>query len=415
MKKLVSLLLASLMVLAVAALPAYAEEQIELIFWTRMNDTFEDEIASFEELHPNVKVTRVGVASDYDGLVTKYVSGAMADELPHVGLISQRYGIPQIYDSGKLLSIELIMPEEEQNDIMPAFWERFTYKGERVVIPFQSSMPVLYYNKDLFEEHGVEVPTTWEGVMEAAKQLTLDTNGDGVTDVYGFNMPGDAPWYIQPLVWNMGGRIVHEDGSITVDTPEMVALMEDIKTMVHVDGSMPANQHATCKEDFNNGLLAMQLNSCASKGSTDKGVDGKFEYGIMMFPEVESLNVPIGGNALGIFKSTPEIEEMSWEFVKFMTSSDAIAGFTMNKGYVPIKYSFMESDLIQERMQDPIWQNVVNQVQYLKGQAVTPADATIWNETMSVMELIEADANTDVAAEVARIQQEVDDFIFEYE
>lgn len=149
MKKTLSLALSFLLVLSLW-LPVLAEgEQKELIFWTRINDTFEEEIAAFETLHPDVKVTRVGVGSSYDDLVTKYIAAAVSGELPHVGLLSQRYGIPQIYDAGVLVPIEKFMSEEEQNDIMAAYWERYTYNGERVAVPFQSSMPVLYVNKAL--------------------------------------------------------------------------------------------------------------------------------------------------------------------------------------------------------------------------------------------------------------------------
>ncbi|HBV50873.1 MAG TPA: hypothetical protein DEF06_01170, partial [Clostridiales bacterium] len=247
--------------------------------------------------------------------------------MPHVGLLSQRYGIPQLYDAGVLAPISDFMSEEEQNDVMEAFWGRYSYKGVRVALPFQSSMPVLYVNTDLFEQQGVEIPTTWEEVQEAATKMTLDIDGNGSIDVYGFNMPEDAPWYLYGLVKADGGTIVNEDGTVTVNTPEMLDVLSDIQKMV-AGGSMPSNQHATAKDDFKNGALAMLLNSCAGNRSIEKGVDGKFNYALVTFPSINgNVCAPLGGNALGIFKSDEKMEQLSWEFIQFMTSSDAVSGF----------------------------------------------------------------------------------------
>ncbi len=414
MKKTLSLALTFLLVLSLW-LPALAEgEQKELIFWTRINDTFEEEIAAFEALHPDVKVTRVGVGSSYDDLVTKYIAAAVSGELPHVGLLSQRYGIPQIYDAGVLVPIEKFMSEEEQNDIMAAYWERYTYNGERVAVPFQSSMPVLYVNEALLAEAGVDVPTTWDEVQQAAAKLTKDADGDGVTDVFGFNMPDDAPWYVNALVREAGGEIIHEDGTVSVDIPQMVSVLRDIQQMAAA-GSMPSNQHGTAKDDFKNGAVAMLFNSCAGNKSIAKGVEDKFEYALVTFPAIDgNVSAPIGGNALGIFKSDAETEALSWEFVQFMTSSDAVSGFTMDKGYLPIKYSFMETDFVKARLADSFWAATFDQVQHLQGQRVNPVDATIWSELNDILSEIESDPGADVEKLVRNMQREVDDFLLDY-
>ena len=67
------LITAAMMVFAGGSKEAAAETdgKTELVFWTRINDTFEEEIAAFEAAHPDVDVTRVGVGSDYDDLTAK--------------------------------------------------------------------------------------------------------------------------------------------------------------------------------------------------------------------------------------------------------------------------------------------------------------------------------------------------------
>ena len=386
----------------------------ELVFWTRINDKFEDEIAAFEASHPDVKVTRVGIGSDYDDLTTKYIASAVSGELPHVGLVSQRYGIPQLYDAGVLVPVDELMTEEEKNDVLDAYWGRYTYKGVKVAMPFQVSMPVLYVNLDLLEEYGVEIPTTWEEVMDAAAKLTKDTNGDGVTDIYGFNVPADAPWYINGMIKAAGADVIKGEGEVDFNQPEVVALFEDFQEMA-AEGSLPSNQHSTAKDDFKNGSLAMMLNSCAGNGSISKGVDGKFEYALVTFPSINgNIYAPLGGNGLGVFKSNPEMEALAWEFVQFMTSTDAYSGFSMAKGYMPITESSMSDERVAARIADPFWTETYEQVDHLYGQPINPVDATIWNNTNDILSVIEEDPDADVAALVEATQREIDDFLAEY-
>ena len=58
----------------------------------------------------------------------------------------------------------------------------------------------MFYNKDLFEEAGItEVPTTWDELVDVAKKLTLDKDGDGETDQWGMMFEMDDYW--QPLTY----------------------------------------------------------------------------------------------------------------------------------------------------------------------------------------------------------------------
>ncbi len=393
---------------------AAAEGKIELTFYTRINDTFTEEIAAFETAYPNVKVNRVGIGSDYDDLTTKYIASSVSGELPHVGLVSQRYGIPQLYDAGVIVPMDDLMTQEEKDDILDVYWGRYTYKGTKVALPYQVSMPVLYVNLDLFEEYGVDIPKTWDEVIDAAKKLTIDANGDGITDIYGFNMPSDAPWYINGLIKAAGADVVTGEKSVNINQPEVIAFFESIQDLA-ANGAMPSNQHSTAKDDFNNGSLAMLLNSCAGNGSVSKGVNGKFNYAMVTFPSINGeICAPLGGNGLAVFKSTPEMEALAWDFVKFMTSTESYSGFSMNKGYMPITKSSMEDDVVKARLADPFWKETYDQVDHLYGQPINPVDATIWNNINSILSIIEEDSSADVSALVLDMQNQIDDFLEEY-
>ncbi len=386
----------------------------ELVFWTRMNDNFDAEIKKFEEANPGVTVKRVGIGTEYDDLQTKYIASARSGDLPHVGLVSQRYGIPQIYDAGVIVPIEELMTQDEIDDIIDAYWDRYSYKGQKVAMPLQVSMPVLYINTDLLNEKGLSVPKTWDELVSVAKELTQDTNGDGITDIYGFGIPNDAPWYLNGFFKSAGATVIADEKNVNIDQPQVVEFLKAIQQMV-ADGSMPANQHTTAKDDFKNGTLAMLINSCAGNASLAKGINGRFEYHPYFLPEVNGqINAPLGGNGIAVFKSNPEMEELAWKFVQFLTSTDSYVGFTMSKGYVPTRKSSLVNPEVQARINDPFWKETFEQLDDLYGQPINPVDATIWTGLNSILSTIEENPKADVAKLVKNLQKEINDFLEDY-
>jgi multiple sugar transport system substrate-binding protein len=92
-------------------------------------------------------------------------------------------------------------PDIDWEDIAPFFRNYIaTYNGSIYVIPLDGDFHMIYYRTDLFEEAGIEPPTTWEAYLEAAAHFNgTDLNGDGEAD-YGSCIPkvrqGQSFWWI---------------------------------------------------------------------------------------------------------------------------------------------------------------------------------------------------------------------------
>jgi len=387
---------------------------IELTFWVTKSDLFENELKEFMAKNPDITV-KATFQGNYDSMVQKVMAGLAAGSIPNVVQLGQRHGIPQIYDSGKLVPIENFMSKEEIADILPAFWERFTYKGKKVTTPFQNSMPMMHYNKNLFDKAGIPIPDTFDEIIEASKKLAADTNGDGVNDVFGFCTASDKPWYIQPLVWNQNALLVHPDGKVTVDIPELERVFAGYAKMVHEYKSMPANQHATSEEDFCNGKTAIYFSSCASLNTFYKKIGDRFTVVSKNFPKITSRNVPIGGNSLGIMKSDKRTEAASWKLVSFFLEKERVADISLSTGYIPIKKSSMELKSYQEAIgKDPNRKAAYDQLKFLKGQPVNPADSLLWSGFDTILEKVESDPNCNIKAELAALQKDVDKYLGDY-
>lgn len=380
--------------------------QESIVFWSTKEDCFETDAALFKEKSEiSVNATFMG---GYDDMVNKVMAGIAADSLPDIAQLGQRHGISQMYDSGKLIAAEDLMPKELMDDIFDGFWKRFTYKDKKVILPFQNSMPVLYYNKTKLEEKKVSVPATLNEVVTAAKTLTDEGN------YYGFSTNDDTPWYALALLYNNGVTVAQSNTDVSINTPEAKAVFEAYQQMAVTDKSMPANQHATAQEDFANGKVMLFMSSCASYAKIDTLVGDKFEVGVAAFPSIVTMDIPMGGNGLGFFRSTPEKEAAAVKFATFMLEPERVAANTLTSGYIPVRNAAIETDTYKEYLQDPNRAIIHEQLEKLGGRGVNPADSLIWEEVGRLIDAVEADPALDIEKELDSIQAAVGKYLNEY-
>lgn len=168
------------------------EEQIELTFSTWGN---ENHIAVYEELleayyvdHPNVNVTiQTTPFPDYQQNMTVLAAG---QELPDIGWAAERM-VPQFIENNILADIGVLRQDESFNfdDILPGTITQYEVDDALYGVPFSSPPHIIYYNKTLFEEKGLDTPQelesrgdwTWEAFEEAAAVIAEDEG------VYGAN------------------------------------------------------------------------------------------------------------------------------------------------------------------------------------------------------------------------------------
>lgn len=116
--------------------------------------------------------------------------------LPVVGEYVGTVPVDTMYGEGSL--------ELAKDQINPSAAQTYTYKGTQVCMPFNSSTLLLYYNKDAFEEVGLDPetpPTTLDEIADACAKLTVTENGQ-ITR-YGFNAVLDR-YLMVNLIGNQG-------------------------------------------------------------------------------------------------------------------------------------------------------------------------------------------------------------------
>jgi sn-glycerol 3-phosphate transport system substrate-binding protein len=226
------------------------------------------------------------------------------------------------------------------DQIIPAFLDYNTAGGTLWSMPFNNSMPVLYYNKDLFTSAGLDPtapPKNLDELLADAQKLTLDPDKTGSPSQWGLNFRDDDQWYLSTLFLENGAQIVSADESqVLYNSPEAVAMLQLWQDWVLKYKVMPVNQHSEAQSDFLAGKLAMFIGSSALINTLENGAS--FNLGTGVFPAVGTVNKdPIGGGSLVIFNNKDtKYAQASWDFVKFMVSKDSQIYLATHTGYLPI-------------------------------------------------------------------------------
>lgn len=167
---------------------------------------------AFEDEHPNVTVDVVnaGTGSDhYTALQNAIIAGSGAPDVAQM----EYYALPQFALTGGLYDLTEVGFDSLQEEYTDASWESVTLDGGIYGLPLGTGPMALFYNQEVFDEHGIEVPATWDEYVEAARQLQ-----EADPDVYITNDAGDAG-FATSLIWQAGGQPFRtEDGTtVTID------------------------------------------------------------------------------------------------------------------------------------------------------------------------------------------------------
>ncbi|MDD3627151.1 MAG: extracellular solute-binding protein, partial [bacterium] len=181
-----------------------------LIFWHVMGgralgDTLNELVDNYNATNPEYTVKAIHKGS-YSSLIQSLMATIPADMLPD---ISQAYEswITKMDKAGVVVELDQFMTDDEiLNDLYPILLENSLYDGRLLSMPFNKSVYVLYYNKDLFEEHGKEPPKTWVEFRELCKYFTLDEDNDGTQERVGYAFIPSSGFYLT-LFKSFGGEI----------------------------------------------------------------------------------------------------------------------------------------------------------------------------------------------------------------
>lgn len=331
---------------------------------------FKGFVEEFEKQNPKIKI-KVEYGGNLWTMRDKLLTAIAGGSAPDISAFDS-YWTPIFAEGGALVDMEPYMarPGYNKDDLQKPSLISTQYNGRSYTIPFSLSNIVLYYNKKYFEEAGLDPevpPQTWDEVIEYGKKLTVDQNGDGVPERWGFGCPLKADygaiWYWLALFWQQGGELFNDAQTEGIFNSEAgIKATEIWKAMVHDAGILSLSQGWS---DFESGITAMHLMSSSSLARIRENM-GYNVVGITYLPEgVQQASVSGGGN-MAMFSSC-EDKEAAWEFLKWIGSTEIIKRWSIATGYVPVRKSAAESPEYKDYLlKDPRNEIAVNSIEFTR-------------------------------------------------
>ena len=262
---------------------------------------------------------------------------------------------------GKLLDLKPFVVRDRY-DVGDFDWrvlELFKEGDELYGLPAEAGAEVLYYNADLFRARDLAPPTSewdWGDFLDAARALTRDIDGDGLTDQYGFLCPGGASGQWIPWIWAAGGRVIDPSGARPlIDQPEAIRGIRFYADLVTREGvALPlwgSRDDAWLGEDlFSTGRVAM----CAGPPELAARGDGfqNLNWAIAPLPRGPAGRASrLQAKAYVISAATDRPDE-AWELVKFL-ASPAVESLLARRYKVPPRQSMMLAGPVL--ITEPVW------------------------------------------------------------
>lgn len=321
--------------------------KVQIEYWHVASESFggktvKELVQDFNASHPDIEVVEKYNPDMYKGLTQNLQAAVASGKNPDVVQMGYSY-LNYAAENFKYVDIPS-MVEKIAPDDKNYFDQTFTPKmlqlaktddGKQVGLPYSVSVPVIYYNPEIFKQAGLDPekpPTTWKEVAEDAAKIQQATGNKGF-----FMQEYADNWAQQALIESNGGHmLVKENGKVKAgfNSPEAVQAYQLMADMVKNGSAL----HATNEEAFQaflSGKLGIVCTTIGKRANFESSA--KFPVKVAAFPAFDGkeVKVPAGGNFLMIFSKDEAKQKAAWEFVKYLESAKALEKWTTGTGYLP--------------------------------------------------------------------------------
>jgi sn-glycerol 3-phosphate transport system substrate-binding protein len=333
-----------------AAVPAQAQKPVELNLYYPVavggpvTKTIDQMAADFEKENPGIKVKPI-YSGTYQESIVKALTAHKSGQPPHLAVLLST-DMFTLIDEDAIVPIDGLAGSAEDKQWLGGFFDSFMLNsrtgGKTWGVPFQRSTIVLYWNKELFKEAGLDPekgPQSWDEMVEFAKKLTK-TDASGNVSQWGIKIPssGFPYWLFQGLTTPNGAVLMNEAGNETYyDKPEVVEALQYWVDLSAKHKVMPAGviEWGTTPKDFFEKKAAMIWTTTGNL--TNIRTNAGFPFGVAMLPEKKRRGSPTGGGNFYVFKKTsPEEQAAAVKFIKWATAPQRAAQWSIATGYVAV-------------------------------------------------------------------------------
>lgn len=331
-----------------------AEAATTVKFWHSFNKSngqaLDKIIANFEAANPDIDVEAEFVGN-YNDIIAKLQAAIPARRAPDAVILEvTRYGL---FANNNILTdlTPYFDADPLKADLYDYAKEVGVINGKNYVVPFNSSTPVLYFNKDIFTRAGLPADTplkTFDEIMTAAKAVSEKLGSEGIS---GIAAPGQfARWGL--VMANDSELVDPMSGEILLDKPNTIEAYQWMASLVH-ENKVASPDGVTEEDNGRDAFLAkkvgMMFNSTGNYGEAKKALGDNLV--VRPMPCNKACSVPIGGAGIGIMATSPkDVQDAAYKFVSYAASPEANAIWFAATGYLPINKKSAELPVAKEAL-----------------------------------------------------------------
>jgi len=340
-------------VAALVGLSGTALAQTEIQWWHSMTGALNDRVnelaKGFNESQKDYKVTPVYKGA-YPESMAAAIAAFRAGNAPHLLQVFEVGTATMMGAKGAIKPVGQVMREagekfDPKSYISSVAGYYTTSKGEMLSFPFNSSTPVFYYNKDVFEKAGLDAsraPTTWPEVMAAAAKIKA-SGASQCAYTTGWpswvHVENLSAWHNVPIATKENG-MAGLDTTFQINSPLHVRHWNNLKEWNSKGYFTYAGRRNEAEAKFYSGECAMLTSSSAAQANINR--NAKFKYGVAMLPYYADVagapqNSIIGGASLWVMSGKkPDEYKGVAKFLTYLADPKRQAQWHQQTGYLPI-------------------------------------------------------------------------------
>ena len=355
------ILLTSVAAAAVLASASTAFAQTEIQFWHAMGGNLGDTVNAladgFNKSQSEYKVNPVYKGS-YTETLTAAIAAFRAKQAPHIVQVFEVGTANMMAAKGAVYPVYQLMadakePFDPKAYIGPVYGYYSTPDGKLLSMPFNSSTPVLYWNKELMQKAGLDPekpPKTWPELGEMAKKAVAAGAKCGFTPQWQTwtMIENYGAWHNLPYATKDNG-FGGIDIELKFNDPARVKFIQMLADWTKDKTFVYGGREGKSTALFTAGDCVFHIASSGSAAAIDKGLGGPTKYGIGMMPYSPDVapkpqNSIIGGATLWVLQGRPAAEYKGVaKFMSYLASTPVQAKWHQETGYVPITLAAAEA------------------------------------------------------------------------
>lgn len=338
--------------LAAIGLVSPAQAATEIMWWHAMSGELGKHVeklaADFNASQSDYRIVPA-YKGNYTETVTASIFAFRSRSQPAIVQVNEIATATMMAAKGAIYPVFELMRDQSEpfspGAYLPAVTSYYSdVAGNMLSFPFNSSTPILYYNKDLFRAAGLDpevAPKTWPEVGTAAKRLRSAGAVCGLTTSWPswINVENFSAFHNLPLATRANG-FGGLDAELTFNNPLVVRHIAQLAEWQTTKVFDYGGRGQSAEPRFQKGECGIFIGSSATRA--DIKANSKFEvgYGMMPYwPDVQGApqNTIIGGATLWVLRDRPRAEYAGVaKFFAYLSKPEIQAAWHQNTGYLPI-------------------------------------------------------------------------------